>query len=151
MEQEWRHAAQISVRIPRTRCWVSPARAVIGHARCHGVLQEVLQFSVHVDLMEGIQKVVPAAMKIGKVAMVEAMVTVQMVGPCQATTTQLCGLLAALRRSHLASLQIMVVGINTAFVQSQLTAWNSLRNVFSGHHCGLLETRSGCRMPRMEM
>lgn len=124
-------------------------KGVIGPAKILGVLQVLHLFGVRVVLMEAIQKVVPQATQIGKVAMVAGMVMVQILVNFQTTEILCVGILVLWRKYHGALRQIMVEATSTACARSQQAKWISQRNAFKGFLWHLLETSHGFKTTLM--
>lgn len=85
---QWSIAAQMSVKIPRTKRRVGHAKAVIGLVVTLGGILAAHQCGAHVGLMEEIPKVAPLEIQIGRAATVVAMAMVQIHVSSLTTDTQ---------------------------------------------------------------
>lgn len=144
-----RIAALSSVKTPRIKRKAVHVKGVIGPAGILGVLLVLHLFGALVDLMVVIQKVVPQAIQIGKVATAVGMVMVQILVNFRTTEILYVGTLVLWRKYRGASQRIMVEATSTDCAQSQKTRWTSQRTAFRSFPWHLSETSRGFKTTLM--
>jgi hypothetical protein len=125
------------------------AKGAIGLAQILGVLLVLHLSGVLVVLTVAIQKVVPRAIQIGKVAMVVGMVMVQILVNFRTTEILYAGTSVLWRTFRGVSQQIMVEATNIVCAQSQKTRWTSQRNASRNFPWLSLETSHGFKTTLM--
>lgn len=135
MALEILHVVQLHAQILQPKSQMEFVQAVIGQRLTRGEHQELLPFSVLVELMEATRKAVQMEIPMETDVLQEDMAMAQMAALCHPMRNQSVGLLAVQLKSRGVLLQTMEVDTPTGCVQNQLIQWISQKSASSKLLC----------------